>query len=85
MIAKWEDNVTLDPTGDFYDLTEYAGRVSCDCPAGNKPECRHRKMYSEFVNKGIINDPRWFYDYDKNQWLFLHEEGGMMNEVGGIE
>lgn len=39
----------------------------CDCPQGNKPTCRHRKMLPEFAKNGHIDDG-FFLDFDTRQW-----------------
>lgn len=40
----------------------------CDCPAGHKHTCRHRKMLREFINLRHINDG-WFLNWDTRQWV----------------
>ena len=39
----------------------------CDCPQGNKPTCRHRKMLPAFAKEGHIDDG-FFYEWDTRQW-----------------
>jgi hypothetical protein len=53
---------------DFNPQETYAlSRGECDCPAGPKPTCRHRKMLPLFLEKGHLNDG-WFLDWDTRMW-----------------
>ena len=47
---------TVDPSGRF-----------CDCPAGTRPDCRHRQMLQAFAAEGRI-DSGWFYNPDEEEW-----------------
>ncbi len=38
---------------------------TCDCPAGQRPFCRHRKM-GPLLKPNV--DTEMFYDYDNNRW-----------------
>jgi hypothetical protein len=40
----------------------------CECPAGNRPTCRHRTMLSKMLNVGA-EDSGMFYDFDTDQFL----------------
>lgn len=37
--------------------------VTCDCPAGPRPTCRHRQMLPQMISSGIVNT-HWFLDWD---------------------
>ncbi len=39
----------------------------CDCPAGERSSCRHRKMIPIFAQHGHIDDG-WFLEYETRQW-----------------
>lgn len=39
----------------------------CDCPAGSKPTCRHRKMLPMFLKDRHIGDG-YFLDWDTRLW-----------------
>ncbi len=45
----------------------------CDCPAGNKPICKHRKMLPIFKDAEHINDG-WFLNWNTRQWAAPPEE-----------
>lgn len=46
--------------------------VECDCPAGVRPTCRHRKMLPLFkASKGTNGN--LFYDFDAGTWLEVDE------------
>jgi len=40
----------------------------CDCPAGHKDTCRHRKMLPFFIEHKHIDDG-WFFIWNTHQWL----------------
>lgn len=45
--------------------------TNCECPQGNKPTCRHRKMLPQFlVTKRV--DSQWFLNYDTGEWRQDH-------------
>lgn len=44
--------------------------VSCECPAGERPTCRHRTMLPRFIARGAVNS-FWFHDYDRNGWVSM--------------
>lgn len=59
-IAKFDTNMALEASYVLdWDL--------CECPAGDKPTCRHRKMLKTFISAGHVNDG-WFLDYDAKVW-----------------
>lgn len=38
-------------------------RSTCNCPAGQRPTCRHRQMLPAFLNLGVVNT-QWFIEWD---------------------
>jgi len=42
-------------------------KLSCSCPAGARPNCRHREMAYLFTSERKI-DKGWLFDYDNRQW-----------------
>lgn len=42
-----------------YNLTH----TTCDCPAGQRPQCRHRTMLPQMLNASIANT-HWFYEHE---------------------
>lgn len=40
----------------------------CDCPAGQRPMCRHREMLPKFIARDKVNTG-WMYDYDRGGWV----------------
>src|SRR5215469_8463368 len=40
----------------------------CECPAGHKPTCRHRKMLPLFLENDHIDD-NYFFIWDTHQWF----------------
>ena len=49
--------------------------IACDCPAGHRDTCRHRKMLSKFEGRA---DSPWFYDYDNERWYYYHARTAKM-------
>ena len=41
----------------------HVSREQCECPAGQRPTCRHRQMLPHMLNASIANT-HWFYDHD---------------------
>lgn len=46
--------------------------VACDCPAGQRPTCRHRQMLPRFKQREAVNT-EWFYDFDRGGWVQMGE------------
>lgn len=42
--------------------------LTCDCPAGERPMCRHREMLPKFLLRNAVNT-FWMYDYDRDGWI----------------
>lgn len=50
--------------------------IACECPAGERPACRHRIMLSRFIARGAVNT-FWLYDYERNGWV----DSGLMDAL----
>ena len=52
----------------IYNLSpDKGGKLACDCPAGPRPTCKHRKMIPIFLASGAVDSVR-FYDYERQFW-----------------
>lgn len=40
----------------------------CECPAGERPICRHRQMLPKFISAERVGTD-WFYDFDRGGWV----------------
>lgn len=64
--------------GDNYRITKFSdGEVEssylcstteCQCPAGQRPSCRHRLMLPMFIARGAVNS-FWFLDWQRKGWV----------------
>lgn len=53
---------------EFYHISELPGdTLICQCPAGSKPTCRHRKMLRLFQGLKEVDSGK-FYNFDKDKW-----------------
>lgn len=82
-------------SGDQYRITKFdndwnvkasylCDLVSCECPAGHRPKCRHREMLPKFIQRDHIGD-EWFFDHDRGGWVQgaskeLEESQGMTDD-----
>ena len=57
------------------EVTYNTSRSECDCPAGARPTCKHRKMVELFLAAKHIDDG-WFLDWDTRMWRRPLTEGG---------
>lgn len=48
---------------------------SCECPAGRRDTCRHRQMFSSFMDR--IDTP-WLLDWDTARWYYYNSETGQL-------
>lgn len=48
--------------------------TECQCPAGQRPSCRHRLMLPMFISRGAVNS-FWFLDFERKGWV--SNEAGM--------
>lgn len=60
IITKFDDDFNVESS---YRVTVEA----CECPAGVRDTCRHRKMLPIFIATEHIDD-NWFYNYDTHGW-----------------
>jgi len=42
--------------------------TECECPAGQRPICRHRDMLPKFIQRQKVGTG-WVYDYDRGGWV----------------
>lgn len=63
-IAKFDDDFNVAET---YTIEIHGSRMSCSCPAGVRPSCRHRNMVGTFTLANAINSDN-FYCYETQLW-----------------
>lgn len=67
--------------GDQYRITKFDSDLEvvssylctpteCECPAGQRPMCRHREMLPWFVNRPAIGTGEYF-DFDRGGWVMV--------------
>jgi hypothetical protein len=65
--------------GDHYRITKFneymdvessylCTEEECECPAGDRPSCRHRQMLPKFQARKATKG-QWFFDYDREGWI----------------
>lgn len=64
--------------GDNYRITKFndgevessylCSTTECQCPAGQRPTCRHRLMLPMFINREAV-DTFWFLDWERKGWV----------------
>ena len=55
----------------------------CDCPAGFRPSCKHRKMIFRMFDHC---DDNWFYCYETQKWHRpMDEDAGVRGEAEGMD
>ncbi len=70
--------------GDQYRITKFTEDMNvessylcteteCDCPAGQRPTCRHRQMLPRFLAREAVGN-EWFFDYDRGGWVQMGDE-----------
>ncbi len=42
-------------------------KVTCTCPASDRPTCRHRKMLPFFIEAKHVDDG-WFFEWETRRW-----------------
>lgn len=65
-ITKFDEDMNVESS---YLCTE----AECECPAGQRPTCRHRQMIPRFIQRKHIGD-EWFFDYDRGGWVQMGPE-----------
>lgn len=63
-ITKFDIDLNPEAT---YTLATDGASLTCDCPAGVRPSCRHRHMLPFFAQAGAI-DAGMFYQYETQAW-----------------
>lgn len=64
-VTKFDDDLNVESS---YLMTA----TECTCPAGHRPTCRHRQMFSTLVQR---IGSSWMFDFDKIEWV-----GGVAGE-----
>jgi len=61
----------IDMESGLYTVTLSEIANLCDCPAGQKPTCRHRELVETFIKKKYVdrNDVR--YNFDKKEFTIF--------------
>lgn len=62
MLAKFGPDFNVEAV---YHLQPQAGGYTCDCPAGHRPSCKHRKMIARMIPKADSDE---FYCYETQSW-----------------
>lgn len=55
-------------TGVYHVVMSTLGDM-CDCPASQRPTCRHREMVYIFKDQGMMDKEDVRYSYDAHQWV----------------
>jgi hypothetical protein len=63
-MVKFDDLLNVEA---IYNIRYYRKRFYCDCPASNKPNCRHRDMVREFTTHRAVDTGK-FFCYDTGDW-----------------
>lgn len=66
--------------------------ITCECPAGPRPSCRHRQMLPTMLAAGIANT-HWFMDWDRHGAIVdfngaskrLYDQLAAAAEIGNIK
>jgi hypothetical protein len=58
-ITKFDRDLNVEAS---YLIIANEGRVECECPAGERPTCRHRQMLPHLLP---IVDTSWFWDFER--------------------
>ena len=72
-ITKFDDELDVESS---YITT----RDTCECPASRRHTCRHREMYSEFVETKRV-DTECFLDWDERKWYYYNSETGLLTDI----
>ena len=68
-IVKFDSLLPVEAVYNLSQARDSKGKpyLSCDCPAGPRPSCKHRKMLSAFALAGAVNSDR-FLCYETQTW-----------------
>ncbi len=61
-VTKFDDDFNVESS---YEMTQ-DDELRCGCPAGARPTCRHRQMFSQLSDRV---DTAWFLDFDTRAWV----------------
>lgn len=75
IITKY-DSIGLEMLSQYELLSMPDGDVSCPCPQGHAPSCRHRKMLP--MMKARV-DTNWFFCYGTGEWKAMSNAEGASN------
>jgi hypothetical protein len=70
--------------GDTYRITKFdehqnvessylCTTTECECPAGQRPRCRHREMLPKFIARKAVGTG-WWLDFDRGGWVQMHDD-----------
>ena len=64
-ITKFTTDLEVESSYIISHSFDQAGRrvVECECPAGTRPTCRHRQMFSDLIP---IVDTEFFWDFERH-------------------
>lgn len=62
-VTKFDDDFNIES---YYQMTISDGEVHCGCPAGARPTCRHRQMFTQLHS---CVDTAWFLNFDTRSWV----------------
>jgi len=65
-MTKFDDDLNVESS---YEVS----LEECQCPAGSRDTCRHRKMLPIFLAEEAVDKPM-FYNYDTHQWAVLEAD-----------
>ena len=65
----------LDMEAGLYTVSVSDSHSTCDCPAAQRPTCRHRDMVAIFIEKGYIDKQNVRYNFDKKIFTIDEPKG----------
>lgn len=75
IVTKFDDDLNIESS---YTIEITDGKLRCGCPAGARPSCRHRQMFTQLRER---MNTAWFLDFDTRQWV---DPTGEASEAIGI-
>ncbi len=77
-VTKFDDDFNVESS---YEMTQ-DDELRCGCPAGARPTCRHRQMFSQLLDRV---DTAWFLDFDTRAWVDPTGEAALSKPEGETE
>ncbi len=74
-VTKFDDDFNVESS---YEMTQ-DDELRCGCPAGVRPSCRHRQMFSQLLDRV---DTAWFLDFDTRAWVDPTGEARATQDLG---